>query len=240
MPARRISGVHERAERKHNGSGAGISICRGEVGRLCLCTDVFRTVQVASGDRAAVHDVRATPGCAEADSIRHTLPAARRDPEALQRNIWADWIYVDDVIQGFLAAAQAPNLEGAEIDLGSGQVVSVRSLVNHLVNLTGSTLHPTFGALPDRPLEYGRAADVAGTLAKLQWRPTTPLLDGLQRTIDWYREHVQFAPQCACMTVRSSLNRLFNRLGPGAPCASRGNERRSGRLAFTPATHHWR
>jgi nucleoside-diphosphate-sugar epimerase len=38
-----------------------------------------------------------------------------------------DWIYVDDVTDGFVAAAQADNTESHTVDLGSGRLVSVRT-----------------------------------------------------------------------------------------------------------------
>jgi nucleoside-diphosphate-sugar epimerase len=49
---------------------------------------------------------------------------------------------------------------------------------------------PAFGAIPDRPLTESRAADAATTAAVLGWRATTPLDAGLQRTVDWYRAHL--------------------------------------------------
>jgi len=101
----------------------------------------------------------------------------------------ADWIYVDDVIDGLLAATQAPDVEGGTLDLGSGTLVSIRTVVQHIVNLVGSRLEPVFGALPDRPLEQVRVADTARAYALMGWQPTTPLEEGLKRTVEWYERH---------------------------------------------------
>jgi len=100
-----------------------------------------------------------------------------------------DWVYVDDVIRGLLLAAEQPGLEGAELDLGSGRLVSVRDVIERLVRLTGSTARPAFGALPDRPFEVERVAEAGAAFARLGWNVEVTLEDGLQRTVDWYRDH---------------------------------------------------
>ena len=98
----------------------------------------------------------------------------------------ADWIYVDDAVDGLLAAAHLPDLEGHTVDLGSGVLVSVRAVVQHIVTLVDPRVEPLFGALADRPLEQVRVADTASSYALMGWQPTTPLEEGLQRTLTWY------------------------------------------------------
>ncbi len=98
-----------------------------------------------------------------------------------------DWVYVDDLVQGLLLAGVKDGIEGQELDLGSGNLVSVREVVEHLVRMTGSSAWPQFGALPDRPHEVERRADSAATGDCLGWRAETPLEDGLRRTVAWYR-----------------------------------------------------
>jgi nucleoside-diphosphate-sugar epimerase len=100
-----------------------------------------------------------------------------------------DWVYVDDVVHGLLLAADRPGLDGAELDLGSGQLVSVRDVVERLVQLTGSTAIPAFEALRDRPFEIERAAEIGATFGRLGWTARVPLDKGLRQTVDWYRDH---------------------------------------------------
>ena len=100
-----------------------------------------------------------------------------------------DWIYVEDVVEGLLRAAEAPRLEGRTVDLGSGTLVPVREVVAKLVRIMGSSVEPLFGAVPDRPNERERAADSVDAYAKLRWKPTTSLDVGLARTVDWCREY---------------------------------------------------
>lgn len=100
-----------------------------------------------------------------------------------------DWIYVADVVEGFLAAAVAEGIEGKTVDIGSGSLIPVRTVVEKLVCLINPRIEPRFGALTDRPLEQVRVADVANSLDLIGWKPTVSLEEGLQRTADWYARH---------------------------------------------------
>ena len=99
----------------------------------------------------------------------------------------ADWVYVDDVIDGFVSAASAPGIEGATIDLGSGSLVAIRAIVARLVAMVGHDLGAVFGAVPDRPAENETVADTAMASATLDWAVKTSLESGLLQTVDWYR-----------------------------------------------------
>ena len=99
----------------------------------------------------------------------------------------ADWIYVEDVVEGMIAAASSPQVLGQTLDLGSGQLTAARELVGMIVELTGCATAPAFGALPDRPLESERVADLALARDLLDWSPRTPLREGLSRTIESFR-----------------------------------------------------
>jgi len=104
-----------------------------------------------------------------------------------------DWIYIDDVTDGLLAMSQAPGIEGHTIDIGFGTLVPIRTVVQQLVELTDARTQPLFSALPDRPYERVRVADIADTRVKLGWKPTISLGEGLARTVAWYREHLNAA-----------------------------------------------
>ena len=113
-----------------------------------------------------------------------------RAPRLSSGALIADWIYVDDVIDGLLAAATAPAAVGEEIDLGTGRLASVREVVDAIVDIVQPAVRPQFGVLPDRPRETARAADVARSETALGWRATTPLHTGLARTIAWQRRQL--------------------------------------------------
>jgi UDP-glucose 4-epimerase len=101
-----------------------------------------------------------------------------------------DWVYIDDVIDGFIASAMTQDIDGETIDLGSGLLVPIRDMVGVLVRLTNSEVEPLFGTLPDRPLERARIAKTPDAYRKLGWKATTSLEVGLEKTIAWYRERL--------------------------------------------------
>jgi UDP-glucose 4-epimerase len=105
-----------------------------------------------------------------------------------------DWIYVSDVVNGFLALSQAAHVDGETLDLGSGSLVSIRGIVQQLATAIGNRVNAEFGALPDRPLEPTRLAKTAVTFARIGWKPQVSLQEGLQRTVGWYRGELERFP----------------------------------------------
>ena len=101
-----------------------------------------------------------------------------------------DWIYVGDVVEALLALGIGPALEGGRFDVGSGRLVTVRSVASRLARLSATGVRPEFGALPDRPMEQVRRADARATSRATGWRARTSLAEGLKRTYAWYAERV--------------------------------------------------
>jgi UDP-glucose 4-epimerase len=111
-------------------------------------------------------------------------------PKLSSGNRCADWVYVDDVMDGMLAAAVTPDIDGSSIDLGSGTLVSIRDVVLQLAEIIGNKVAPEFGSLPDRPMEKVRTADTDAAYKKLNWKQRTSLRAGLQQTVGWYRSEL--------------------------------------------------
>ena len=107
-----------------------------------------------------------------------------------------DWIYIDDLVDGLICAAQAQNVEGQTVDLGSGKLISIRRVVESLVKLIDSNIQPLFGSMPDRPMEQVRVANLAATHARIGWKPKIPLKKGLKLTADWYRNQMKSERNC--------------------------------------------
>lgn len=98
-----------------------------------------------------------------------------------------DWVFIDDVVTGLAHLGTRDGLDGQTLDLGTGKLASVRAVVEQLAALVPDAPAPRFGALPDRPRERVRAADVAATRSALGWAPATPLSEGLAATLAWSR-----------------------------------------------------
>jgi nucleoside-diphosphate-sugar epimerase len=75
-----------------------------------------------------------------------------------------DWVYVEDVAGGIIAALEAELAPGISIDLGTGQPSSIADVVDEIFEIAGGGGKPLRGALPDRPGEVrSQIADVAQT-----------------------------------------------------------------------------
>lgn len=106
-----------------------------------------------------------------------------------------DWVYVDDVVDAFVAACTADLSGAVTVDVGSGHRATVRDVVRRLADLVGAEVAPDFGARADRPLETEPVADVEPAARALGWRPTVGLDEGLRRTVNWYAEARRGGPQ---------------------------------------------
>lgn len=95
-----------------------------------------------------------------------------------------DWIYVDDVVDGFLAAARTLQARGQVIDIGSGRQVSIRETVELIRSLTRPDIQPRYGDLPDRPLDLDQSSDPAPAARLLGWQPSVDLCEGMRRTVE--------------------------------------------------------
>ncbi|GIH76201.1 NAD-dependent epimerase/dehydratase family protein [Planobispora longispora] len=100
----------------------------------------------------------------------------------------ADWIYVDDVVDAFVAAYDRGEAVGEGFDVGTGTSVSVREVVELLSRIIGGPARPRFGEVSDRPLDIPQTADPGPAAAVLGWRSTVELEEGLKRTVAWYAD----------------------------------------------------
>jgi UDP-glucose 4-epimerase len=125
----------------------------------------------------------------EAKVVPHTITSLLRGdaPPLSSGRRRSDWVYVDDVVDALVCLAQSPNVEGQAVDVGTGVLRSVRDVVETIVTLMEASVRPAWGAVPDRPSEAERAADVTAAHRLIGWSSSTDLKTGLARTVEWYR-----------------------------------------------------
>ena len=105
-----------------------------------------------------------------------------------------DLTFVSDTVSGLQAIGAADGVEGETLQLGSGRDVSIGELVLMIGELTGRELEPGLDADRLRPAgsEVQRLlCDPSLTTARTGWLPTVDLVTGLERTIEWLREHAE-------------------------------------------------
>ncbi len=97
--------------------------------------------------------------------------------------------YVDDLIDGFLRLMDSSDDTTGPINIGNPGEFSMRELAEKVIAITGSKSEISYLPLPqDDPRQ--RRPDI--TLAKdvLGWQPTVALDQGLEKTIDYFRQIV--------------------------------------------------
>lgn len=104
-----------------------------------------------------------------------------------------DWIFIDDVVEGLIHCAETPGIDGLEVELGSGELNSIRRVVQELFDILESPSPPNFGTLPDRPHERIKRADISRSASLIGWVPRTTIQLGLSRTAEWYKEEMTAA-----------------------------------------------
>jgi UDP-glucose 4-epimerase len=93
-----------------------------------------------------------------------------------------DYVYVDDVVSGLVAAATAPNINGLVINIGSGKETSVRDLIKCVQEVTGGEAEVIYN--PKTSGGVSRlCADVSLANQKLNYRPSIGLAEGLRLTL---------------------------------------------------------
>ena len=102
-----------------------------------------------------------------------------------------DFNFIDDVIEALLLVAAAPASEGQVFNLGHSEHISLQDLAALLVRLNGSGNYQLIPFPPDRAvIDIG---DYYSDFRKIQnalgWAPRVSLVDGLTRTLEYYRRY---------------------------------------------------
>jgi len=97
-----------------------------------------------------------------------------------------DFLLVEDMA-GAISAVATSNFTGA-INIGSGQPVKIRTIVETIARILECPDRLLIGGLADNPAEPPLlVADVRKLTRDIGWRPTRTLEEGLQLTVDWWR-----------------------------------------------------
>ena len=96
-----------------------------------------------------------------------------------------DYTYIDDVIQGTMAALEYDGPRYDIFNLGESETIQLRDLISAIENALGKKAK--INRLPeqpgDMPLTY---ADISKARKLLGYNPSTRLNDGLPKFIDWF------------------------------------------------------
>lgn len=102
-----------------------------------------------------------------------------------------DFIFVEDLVDGLLSAAKTHGARGEAINLGTGIQTRIADLAEIVIKACRSTSRIQFAPRRSWDRSIHREADIAKARALLGFTPTVSLREGVERTVEWFREKRQ-------------------------------------------------
>ena len=128
----------------------------------------------------------------------HVLPALIRKFVEAQRNnspevvLWGsgtplrEFLHVDDLAKAILVCLEKYD-DSQQINIGSGDEISIRDLGQKIANLTGFTCKVVWDS--NRPDGTPRKVLDSTKINKLGWKAAITLDQGMAATVEWYQEN---------------------------------------------------
>ncbi len=107
--------------------------------------------------------------------------------------IWGDgkqtrsFLYVDECLEGTIRLARSDVNE--PINIGSEEMVTINQLVDIVSDIAGKKLHKNH--IPGPLGVRGRNSDNRLISERLGWKPSQPLVDGLEKTYAWIEQQLR-------------------------------------------------
>jgi len=99
--------------------------------------------------------------------------------------------YIDDLIEGVFRLIRSDH--PGPVNIGNPHEITIGELAASILELTGSASGIEYiPKPPDDPTR--RCPDITLARQRLGWSPSVPLAEGLQRTIEWFRDRSELSP----------------------------------------------
>ncbi|HEV2027855.1 MAG TPA: NAD(P)-dependent oxidoreductase [Candidatus Dormibacteraeota bacterium] len=114
-----------------------------------------------------------------------------RLPPLADPDVARDYVYVDDACDAYLlAATQAGAEPSAVLNIGTGIQSNLAQMVEVACALLEVREPAVWGSMANRRWDTNTwVADNKKAVAELGWTPQTSLVEGLAKTISWFRDH---------------------------------------------------
>jgi dTDP-glucose 4,6-dehydratase len=104
-----------------------------------------------------------------------------------------DFTYVTDTVNGFIKASETDGVQGKTFNLGTGREIKIGDLVDLIIQKINPSIQLVIDhnrLRPENSEVYRLISD--NTLARevLGWRPEIELEHGIEKTIDWMKDHL--------------------------------------------------
>jgi CDP-glucose 4,6-dehydratase len=118
--------------------------------------------------------------------MRGQPPIIRSDGEYIR-----DYFYVEDGAAAYMLLAEQlaarPELSGQAFNFSNEIQITVREIVEHILNIMDSPLTPDVRNELSNEIRH-QYLSAEKVRRELQWKPLFNLNEGLRRTIDWYKD----------------------------------------------------
>lgn len=123
----------------------------------------------------------------------HVIPALiRKVVEAKDKvELWGSgeatrvFVYVKDAVEGLLKTHEL-YARADPINIGTVEEVSIKRIIETIIKIDGRNLKIE-NNLTKPEGQKRRVADTKKMIEKLNWKPETPLEEGIRKTMDWYK-----------------------------------------------------
>ena len=99
-----------------------------------------------------------------------------------------DFTYVSDCVQANLKACHTQGIGGGVFNIAAGKRISINQLYRELVNLLGKEIEPIYAGPRQGDIRHS-LADITMAEAKMRYSPQHDIRAGLEKSVQWYREH---------------------------------------------------
>lgn len=125
--------------------------------------------------------------------IPHVILSAlnNRDIDLSPCEQFRDYCYVENIIDGFVMVALNNNIKDEIFNIGSGKVYLLKHYVEIMLKKMRIDKRVMYGAVEYRKNDlWNPLPDIGKISGMLGWKPGISLEEGLDRTIEWYKENV--------------------------------------------------
>ncbi len=105
-----------------------------------------------------------------------------------------DMIYIDDLTNAFLMVGADKRTNGESFNVGSGRWHSIKALAEIVINAVGNGEIKLVGdsGTPEKYKKIGMPnyiSDISKIQSMTDWSPSTDIITGIERTVEFYREN---------------------------------------------------
>ena len=105
-----------------------------------------------------------------------------------------DFIYVEDVVEATIKALEKEDVAGEVINVAAGSPVTINRLAELILEIVGiDNLKPIYTVERKGDIKHS-FADITKAKSLLGWSPKVNLVEGLRRTVDWFKVKLEQYP----------------------------------------------